>query len=220
MKRFILSLFTLSLIVSCSKDNNNGEQPNQETMLLPKQVVERYTITERDQHGVETEVEKVKESNYEIIGNKIVGGTFNSFKNNKKEDSSKLIVIYENELLKNFINVNLKTNEESSKSTYKYDSGKLVEKVEEWLTNSGKNSNTNTYKYSGDKLIEKQVKNNWGSDESIKTIKFVYVSPTEIKEIETIPYIINGQEMTRTETTTYTLDAERRVIKICGRNRE
>ncbi|ATA92312.1 hypothetical protein CGC56_09175 [Capnocytophaga canimorsus] len=213
MKRFILSLFTLSLIVSCSKDNNNGEQPNQETMLLPKQVVERYTITERDQNGVETKIEHVEEVNYEIVGNKVVGGTFNFFKNNKKEGSSKFTYTYENDLLKTSVHVNLKTNEEDSRITCKYENRKLVEKVEEWLTNSGKNSSTNTYKYSGDKLIEKQVKNNWGSDESIKTSKFVYVSPTEIKKIETIPYIINGQEMTRTKTTTYTLDTERRVIK-------
>ncbi|MFK8268907.1 hypothetical protein [Capnocytophaga cynodegmi] len=213
MKKFILSLFTLSLIVSCSKDNNNGEQPNQETMLLPKKVVERSTEVKRDQNGAETRIEHVEEVNYEIVGNKVVGGTFNFFKNNKKEGSSKFTYTYENDLLKTSVHVNLKTNEEDSRITYKYENRKLVEKVEEWLTNSGKNSNTNTYKYLGDKVIEKQVKNNWGSDESIKVSEFVYVSPTEIKEIKTVPYIINGQEMTRTETTTYTLDAERRVIK-------
>lgn len=213
MKKFILSLFTLSLIVSCSKDNSNGGQPNQETMLLPKKVVERSTEVKRDQNSVETRIEHVEEVNYEIVGNKVVGGTFNFFKNNKKEGSSKFTYTYENDLLKTSVHVNLKTNEEDSRITYKYENRKLVEKVEEWLTNSGKNSNTNTYKYSGDKVIEKQVKNNWGSDESIKVSEFVYVSPTEIKEIKTVPYIINGQEMTRTETTTYTLDAERRVIK-------
>ncbi|MFK8302344.1 hypothetical protein ACI75Y_05485 [Capnocytophaga stomatis] len=213
MKRFILSLFALSLIVSCSKDNTDGGQPIEETVVLPKKVIERSTKVERDQNGVETRIEHVKEDNYEIVGNKVVGGTFNFFKNNKKEDSSKLIVTYENDLLINFINVNLKTNEESSRITYKYDSRKLVEKVEEWLTNSGKNSNTTTYKYLGDKLIEKHVKSHWTSTESIKVSQFVYVSPTEIKEIKIYPYNVNGQEKTTTETTTYTLDAERRVIK-------
>ncbi|MFK8270933.1 hypothetical protein [Capnocytophaga stomatis] len=213
MKRFILSLFALSLIVSCDKDNTDGGQPIEEASILPKKIVERSTEVKRDQNGVETRIEHVEEVNYEIVENKVVGGTFNSFKNNKKEDSSKFTHTYENDLLKTSVYVNLKTNKEDSKNTYKYENGKLVEKVEEWLTNSGKNSNTTTYKYSGDKLIEKQVKNNWGSDESIKVSEFVYVSPTEIKEIKTIPYIINDQKMTRTETTTYTLDAERRVIR-------
>ncbi|CEN34368.1 hypothetical protein [Capnocytophaga cynodegmi] len=213
MKHFILSLFTLSLIVSCSKDNNNGEQPNQETMLLPKQVVERYTITERDQNGVETKIEHVDELSYEIVNNKIASATTSRFENKQNVGGSKLTIIYENDLPKTFISTNIKNNEEESKSTYKYENRKLVEEVNEWTTSRGKSGNIITYKYSGDKLTEIQEK---GSDTTIKTpiiVQFVYVSDTEIKKTITSPYILNGEEKTRTRTIIYTLDSEKRVVK-------
>ncbi|GET46144.1 hypothetical protein [Capnocytophaga felis] len=212
MKRCILSLFALSLIVSCSKDNTDGGQPIEETVVLPKKVVEHYTRINRE-NGVESEIPYVQEENYEIVNNKVLSATFNLFENKVQIASSKFTTTYENNLPKTSTTIDLLKKKEKETSTLKYANGKLIEEVQEQQTDNAKIVNTTLYKYSGDKLVEIQ---NTRSDSGLKLpqkITFTYPSATEIKKVEASSYISGDKEIPQTNTTTYTLDAEKRVVK-------
>lgn len=214
MKRFILSLFTLSLMTGCNKDNSEGGQPNAETSVLPKKVVTQYTQIDHNQNGVQP-VPYVRELTYETMGNRVLSATHELFKNKVKKEFLKFVITYENDLPKTLIEIDLRHNVVNEKITYKYANGQLVEEVREVLNEDKKAVlHTTTYRYSGDKLIEIQKTR---SDREYKyphKITFAHLSATEIQKTETSSYISsNDQEISEVQTTIYTLDTEKRVVK-------
>lgn len=214
MKRFILSLFTLSLMIGCNKDNSEGGQPNAETSVFPKKVVTQYTQMDHNQNGAQP-VPYVSELTYETMGNRVLSATHELFKNKVKKEFSKFVITYENDLPKTLIEIDLRHNVVNEKITYKYANGQLVEEVREVLNEDEKAVlHTTTYRYSGDKLIEIQKTRSDREYKYPQKITFAHLSATEIQKTETSSYISsNDQEISEVETTIYTLDTEKRVVK-------
>lgn len=214
MKRFIFSLFTLSLMIGCNKDNSEGGQPNAEISVFPKKIVTQYTEIDHNQNGVQT-VPYVRELTYETIGNKVLSTTHELFKNKVRKESSKFVITYENDLPKTSIEIDLRHNVVNAKITYKYANGQLVEEVREVLNEDEKTVfHTTTYRYSGGKLIEIQKTRSDREYKHPHKITFAHLSATEIQKTETSSYISsNDQEIPEVQTTIYTLDTEKRVIK-------
>lgn len=217
MKRLILSAVVI-LAVSCSKDDsNNHETPNNGGKnLQPQTVVIPKKRTDIDTYNNGTkEVNVVEEESYEVVDNKVIGITTDYFEDNVKfpESSSKTQITYENNLPKSLVETHTLTNKVKRKISYDYLNGKLIKKHEEEYKDTDTYHVTQTYTYDGDKLIE--IKDDFKQENLIGSgkHKINYISATQIQRIWKGDELENGVVKTDVATATYTLDAEKRVIK-------
>lgn len=207
MKRIIFSALIAVLIVSCSKDNNNtNEQPNTQDILFCKKITSSFKSN--DDSGAEVSAVEVTELKME--NGKVLSEVFTAYKDNVKVDGYENTMTYENNLLKTLTHLNTIKNEVSSKETFNYANGKLVEKIEE--ENNGGESKTITYRYTNDRLTEIQYNRKNSSLKLPQVTKFVYSSDTEVQEIEHFSEI-SGVEYAQVRTNTHTLDAQKRIVK-------
>lgn len=218
MKRVIF-LLTVTLVVSCSKFNKwegSSEQENQ-TLVHPKKIVENYKETRYDDRLKKSiEVAVMKEVEYEIINGKVIKGMSSTYENKVRTKMLQIDFTYENDLLKTIIATNLESNEIDDEIRFEYESGKMVKKNYMMQEYGEKNFVKRRYKYEGSRLIEIQDKRENGS--IIATYTYEYQSDTEIYQRQLIPYIDldeygEPQEVTRSEPTFFTLDAQKRVVK-------
>ncbi|MFJ1433858.1 hypothetical protein ACILFN_00730 [Capnocytophaga canimorsus] len=207
MKKMKLLVAAL-LLVGCSKDNANSEGENHQSFVYPKKVVQTYTQKDYEA-GKEVVNNYRKEEENQIENDKILATTQTIFKNGKKHEATKIIFFYENDLLKNLVITDLESGKQTFKGTFSYQDGKLIEKTEERSNKGGTNIITYTYTYEGDKLVKIEKKR---SENSKIIRKFTYPSDNEIKEVEGI-VATDGGPVPPSDEKTYTLDAQKRVVK-------
>ncbi|WGU68079.1 hypothetical protein QIU19_12175 [Capnocytophaga canimorsus] len=150
-----------------------------------------------------------KEEENQIENDKILATTQTIFKNGKKHEATKIIFFYEDDLLKNLVITDLESGKQTFKGTFSYQDGKLIEKTEERSNKGETNIITYTYTYEGDKLVKKEEKI---TETRKRVTEFTYLSDNEIKEVEGI-VATDGGPVPLSDEKTYTLDAQKRVIK-------
>ncbi len=209
MKKLIVSLLTLSFVIGCSKDNGGNELPTQETLVLPKKVVETYKF-EGSENGVTSIFDGRSEVLYEVVDNKILSAKSTFFKNNVQVESTQFSITYDGDFPKSSKEINLDDNEIIRETTYEYTDGKLVKKVEK----KSSSTYTESYKYDGNNLIETTGILDRSDSKKTETKKYTYVSASEIQEMKTTTYDdVNEGVYSSIDIITYTLDDQKRVIK-------
>lgn len=223
MKKFLFSLSILSLVVGCTKDNGGNEnQPAENQLVIPKKIVANYKAEEY-KNGAMVEVDARDETTIEVVDNKIVKNGNIDYQNNEKISESEVAYTYagnlitkEVETFKSFSGGNATPT--VSTTEYTYSAGKLTKKTEK----SGSNDNAvvTNYEYQGDKLVKTLMVREDGYYTVSRTITFNYLSETQIKVVRTSVSSGFGQVRTSTRETEYTLDAQKRVIKVVEKNGE
>ncbi|MDO4228322.1 MAG: hypothetical protein Q4C98_00765 [Capnocytophaga sp.] len=208
MKKTIFYLALSFVAVSCyidSNDNNSNDDSNEETAVIPKKVVrinEDYYITETDYEAVNGKVQTITQTK--------------SYKNGEVYEKKQTTITYENNLPISEKTINLLNNKTVQEISYEYVAGKLVKsvsKIEE--ADKPAEVETKTYKYEGNNLKE-SISIKQSSNSTIKEDKnFNYISDTEIEVLKTTSY--NMPPSVHRDTTTYTLDSNKRIIKSLSR---
>ena len=137
MKKVILGLVAIAALVSCKKDDDNGnggfnnnDNPTIKEGTYPKE------ITYRDKNGaIETKAV------YTIIGGKISGWNWAPYENGQPRSPQNTIVTYKGELPE-------KVESPRETETYTYEGNKLVKKVED----RNYEKEETTYAYEGNNL--------------------------------------------------------------------
>lgn len=210
MKKIFLGLLALSLTISCGKNENTQSSTQEESFVFPKKTIHEYNVPIYE-NGQRKEIVRISETNFEIANDKVLSITRKDYikgKENEISSTDTQIITYENDLPKSVITTDLKTNKLKRKQIYQYQDGKLVEMLTQHYDPNG--LKIYSYEYQGDKLVKKQEKD---ENRVYSENTYTYVSDTQIIEEQTSYIPNNGTIDAIKEKRTYTLDAQKRVVK-------